>query len=115
MSKFAIKKKTAKPEDQKRRRELFLTIGIIVLIVLFSHFETQLFKNTVSLPLSNGILALALINLNILLVVLFLFLVFRNIFKLIIEKHLNTNGFETQERPHAHAPGDERVNVILRQ
>ncbi len=92
MSKFAVKKKAAKPENQKRRRELFLTIGIIVLIVLFSHFETQLFKSTVSLPISNSILILALINLNILLVVLFLFLVFRNVFKLIIEKRRNIPG-----------------------
>ncbi|MBN2429472.1 MAG: HAMP domain-containing protein [Deltaproteobacteria bacterium] len=92
MSKFAVKKKETKPENQKRRRELFLTIGIILLIVLFSHFETQLFKNTVSLPLSNNILILALININILLVVLFLFLVFRNVFKLIIEKRRNVPG-----------------------
>ena len=92
MSKFAVKKKEAQPEKQKRRRELILTIGIIFLIVLFSHFETQLFKNTVSLPLSNSILVLALININILLVVLFLFLVFRNVFKLIIEKRRNVPG-----------------------
>ena len=92
MSKFAVKKKEPKPEKQKRRRELFLTIGIILLIVLFSHFETRLFNNTISLPLSNNILILALININILLIVLFLFLVFRNVFKLIIEKRRNVPG-----------------------
>jgi two-component system nitrogen regulation sensor histidine kinase NtrY len=79
-------------ETRKRRREWFLILLLIFLVVLFSRFETQIFELTARLPLANTILVLALINLNILLIILFLFLVFRNLFKLIMERRRGTPG-----------------------
>jgi two-component system nitrogen regulation sensor histidine kinase NtrY len=81
-----------KTETRKRRREWLLVLLIIILLVFFSRFETQIFELSGQLPLANTILVLALINLNILLVILFLFLVFRNIFKLIMERRRGTPG-----------------------
>ena len=79
-------------ETRKRRREWLLIFLIIVLVVLFSRFETQLFQLTSKVPLSNTILVLALININILLIILFLFLIFRNLFKLILERRRDVPG-----------------------
>jgi len=79
-------------ETRKRRREWFLILLILALVVFFSRFETQIFELSSRLPLANTILVLALINLNILLIILFLFLVFRNIFKLIMERRRGTPG-----------------------
>ncbi|HKK01504.1 MAG TPA: PAS domain-containing sensor histidine kinase, partial [Desulfuromonadales bacterium] len=79
-------------ETRKRRREWLLIFLVIVLVVLFSRFETQLFQLTSKVPLSNTILVLALININILLIILFLFLVFRNLFKLILERRRDAPG-----------------------
>jgi two-component system nitrogen regulation sensor histidine kinase NtrY len=81
-----------KSETLKRRREWILIISIVVLVVLLSRFEPQLFELTSRIPVSNNILILALININILFIILFLFLVFRNIFKLILERRRGVPG-----------------------
>lgn len=83
---------TEKTETRKRKREWILILFIVVLVVIFSRFETQLFELTSKFPLSNSILVMALINVNILLIILFLFLIFRNLFKLILERRRGTPG-----------------------
>lgn len=79
-------------ELRKRRREWLLIFLIVLLVVAFSRFETELFQFTSSIPLSNTVLVLALININILLIILFLFLIFRNLFKLILERRRGAPG-----------------------
>ncbi|PLX91566.1 MAG: PAS domain-containing sensor histidine kinase [Desulfuromonas sp.] len=79
-------------EQRKRRRE-WLAIALTTLLVLIlSHFETQFFALAARFPLSNSILALLLINVNILLILFILFLVFRNLFKLLLERRRNVPG-----------------------
>ncbi|NLV25281.1 MAG: HAMP domain-containing protein [Deltaproteobacteria bacterium] len=92
MSEYAVPKKPDRPEQKKRRREILISVFIVLLILLFFHFQGQLFKSTLNLPLSNTIVVLAIINLNILLIIVFLFLVCRNLFKLFIEKRRKTPG-----------------------
>ena len=79
-------------ESRKRRREWIMIAFIIVLVLLLSRFEPELFELTSRIPVSNSILILALINLNILFIILCLFLVFRNIFKLILERRRGIPG-----------------------
>ncbi len=79
-------------ENRKRRREWLLILALLVLVAIFSNFESQLLDLSSKLPLSNTILVLALINVNILLILLFLFLVFRNLFKLILDRRSNVPG-----------------------
>jgi two-component system nitrogen regulation sensor histidine kinase NtrY len=81
-----------KTEIRKRRREWIMIGSIIILVLLLSRFEPQLFELTSRIPVSNSILILALINLNILFIILCLFLVFRNIFKLILERRRGIPG-----------------------
>jgi two-component system nitrogen regulation sensor histidine kinase NtrY len=79
-------------EHRKRRREWLIVILVTALVIVLTRFESNLFEVTSRLPLSKNILVLALINLNILLILLILFLVFRNIFKLLVEKRREVPG-----------------------
>ncbi len=79
-------------ETRKRRREWLLATGIIVLVALSLRYQNRLFDLTTEIPLTGNILALALINLNILFIILCLFLVLRNIFKLLLERRRGIPG-----------------------
>ncbi len=60
---------------------------VLFALVFFSlRYQTKLFSLTTEIPLSGNILVLALINFNLLLIIICLFLVFRNIFKLWMER-----------------------------
>lgn len=83
---------TLTTEARKRRREWLIVVLIIGLVALSLRYQSQLFEFTTELPLSGNILVLALINLNILLIILCLFLVMRNIFKLLLERRRGIPG-----------------------
>jgi two-component system nitrogen regulation sensor histidine kinase NtrY len=85
-------------ETRKRRREWLLVALITALVVVFSKFETQLYEFSSQVPVAKSLLVLALINLNILLIILALFLVFRNVFKLILERHRDVPGARLRSR-----------------
>ena len=87
-----------KTEIRKRRREWALIFIIVLLFVIFSRFENNLFHLAAQLPVTNSILVLVLININILLIVLFLFLIFRNFFKLISEQKRNVPGAKLRSK-----------------
>lgn len=90
----------ASPQKKRNRRyrELILLIAVATLLALLPRFESHLFEISTKLALSNSIIALSLINLNILLVLLFLFLIFRNIFKLILERRQGVPGAKLRSK-----------------
>ncbi|MDH3997856.1 MAG: ATP-binding protein [Desulfuromonadales bacterium] len=79
-------------ETRKRRREWLLVLVILALIALSLRYQGPLFDLTTEIPLSGNILVLALININILLIIFCLFLVMRNIFKLLLERRRGLPG-----------------------
>lgn len=79
-------------ESRKRRREWLLVAFITGLVILSLRYQGQLFDLTAEIPLSGNILVLALINVNILLIIFCLFLVMRNIFKLLLERRRGVPG-----------------------
>jgi two-component system nitrogen regulation sensor histidine kinase NtrY len=85
-------------EARKRRREWLLVLIIIGLIAFSLRYQAQLFNLTAEIPLSGNILVLALINLNILLILLCLYLVMRNIFKLLIERRRGIPGSKLRSK-----------------
>jgi len=85
-------------KPQRRRREWILITFAALLLILVPKFETRLMELISQLPISNSIIALAVINLNILLVLLFLFLIFRNLFKLIIERRRGVPGAKLRSK-----------------
>ncbi|MDT8442768.1 MAG: ATP-binding protein [Desulfuromonadales bacterium] len=87
-----------KTETLKRRREWLLAAFIIGLVAISLRYQGQLFDLTAEIPLSGNILVLALINLNILLIILCLFLVLRNIFKLLLERKRGIPGAKLRSK-----------------
>ena len=85
-------------ESRKRRREWLLIAVIIGLVALSLRDQGQLFELTSEIPLSGNILILALINMNILLIILCLFLVMRNIFKLLLERKRGVPGAKLRSK-----------------
>ncbi|MDH3868529.1 MAG: HAMP domain-containing protein, partial [Desulfuromonadales bacterium] len=89
---------TTKTEARKRRREWLIVVVIVGLVALSLRYQDQLFNLTTEIPLSGNILVLALINLNILLIIFCLFLVLRNIFKLVLERRRGIPGAKLRSK-----------------
>ena len=87
--------------DQKlrRRRRELIVIGLIVLIVaLLTLLETRIVKFDADIPVSNTVLMFILININLLLLILMILLVFRNLVKLVYDRHQNIMGAKLRTR-----------------
>ncbi len=72
-------------ETKRRKRELIIIAIIAILIPLISYLESK-FLHFGTLPISNTVLMFILININMLLLLLLIFLVLRNVVKLIYER-----------------------------
>ncbi|HIJ78735.1 MAG: ATP-binding protein [Desulfobulbaceae bacterium] len=75
--------------DRRRRktRTRLIILACLVLIPLLTFLETKIFQmGPVSLPISGNVLIFALININVLLLLLMVFLVLRNLAQLIFER-----------------------------
>ncbi len=85
-------------ESRKRRRER-VAIGIVlVLVVLLTLLEANLATLGGSVGFTSNIVIFALINLNVVLVVLLIFLVTRNVFKLILDRKRKILGSRIRSR-----------------
>jgi two-component system nitrogen regulation sensor histidine kinase NtrY len=85
-------KKELSPEEKRRRNEL-LIIGIIsVLIVILTAVEMKIPQVGGMIPIANNIVIFSLININIILILLLIFLVIRNLVKLIFERKRKVLG-----------------------
>ncbi|MCK5825388.1 MAG: HAMP domain-containing protein [Desulfuromusa sp.] len=87
-----------KKKSPRRRREWILVFLALFLLILIPQLENRLAELTSQLPINNSIITLAVINLNILLVLLFLFLIFRNIFKLFLERRRGVPGAKLRSK-----------------
>jgi len=86
-------------QDHKRRkRELVLIVVIIAVVVLLAFAENRIIHFGADFPVSNTILMFILININLLLVVLLIFLVFRNLVKLLYERKRKVMGAKLRTR-----------------
>ncbi len=83
---------------RRKKREWALILFAAFLLIVFPQLEGHLYELTSQLPISNSIIALAVINLNILLVLLFLFLIFRNLFKLLLERRRGVPGSKLRSK-----------------
>jgi len=85
-------------ERAKRRRER-LAIGIVaILVVGLTLLEANLTALGGSVVFGGNIIIFALINLNIVLIVLLIFLVTRNVFKVILDRKRNILGAKIRSR-----------------
>ncbi len=89
---YAIMKKELTPDQRRRRNELVI-IGIIsILIVIFTTIEMKFPQVSGKIPIANNIIVFSLININIILILLLIFLVIRNLVKLVFERKRKVMG-----------------------
>lgn len=79
-------------EIRKRKREGFIIAISLLLIVVLTWAEIHLAKLRAAVPIESKIFTFGLINIIILLIILLVYLVFRNIAKLLIERRQNAIG-----------------------
>ena len=71
---------------KKRRLELTIILITIFVIAVLIFFEIHLSRQENILPISNNVLIFGLININIILILLLIFLIVRNVVKLVFER-----------------------------
>src|SRR3989338_8366132 len=87
-----ILERLRRKEERRRKRERLIILGVFVLFCLLTYLEIYLTGLSQKLPFINSILFFALINLNLILIGLLIFLVFRNIIKLFWERKIRLLG-----------------------
>jgi two-component system nitrogen regulation sensor histidine kinase NtrY len=96
---FKRKKPSIKDADSRRRRREGILILIIILVVaLLTFVETRTIRFGADIPVSNTILMFILININLLLLILLIFLVFRNLVKLLYDRRRKVMGAKLRTR-----------------
>ena len=86
-------------EDRRRRkREGIIAVVIIVVAALLTFIENRVIHFGADFPISNTILMFILININLLLLILLIFLVFRNLLKLLYERKRKVLGSKLRSR-----------------
>ncbi|MEO6029198.1 MAG: PAS domain-containing sensor histidine kinase, partial [Candidatus Binatia bacterium] len=86
------------PGERQRRREGLIILSAALAVLLFAFFETRLPQFSNSNSLSNNVIFFLLINLNIILLVLLVFLVARNLLKLVFERRRRMLGSHLRTR-----------------
>jgi two-component system nitrogen regulation sensor histidine kinase NtrY len=85
-------KRELSPDERRRRNEL-LIIGIVsILIVILTTIEMKFPQLGGMVPIGNNIIIFSLININIILILLVIFLVIRNLVKLLFERKRKVLG-----------------------
>jgi two-component system nitrogen regulation sensor histidine kinase NtrY len=95
MSQKAKKEKErplSEAERTKRRRELLLMALALGLIAALTYAETSIINFGTDIPLSNTVLMFIVININLLLAIFLLYLVLRNLAKLLYERRTGVLG-----------------------
>jgi two-component system, NtrC family, nitrogen regulation sensor histidine kinase NtrY len=79
-------------EQRRRSREILIIFILLGLVALLFYFQTHASYWGTQIPIANNILVLSLIGLNIILLLLLVFLILRNIVKLIFERRKKVLG-----------------------
>jgi two-component system nitrogen regulation sensor histidine kinase NtrY len=86
-------------EDLRRRkREGIMIVVIIAVVALLTYAENRIIHFGADFPVSNTILMFILININLLLLILLIYLVFRNIVKLFYDRRRRVTGAKLRTR-----------------
>jgi two-component system nitrogen regulation sensor histidine kinase NtrY len=89
----------AKDEDlRRRRRERFIIFILLPTVVLLTYLGTKIMDLGLELPVADSILIFALININVILLLLFLYLTMRNLVKLVFERKKKVMGSGLRSR-----------------
>ncbi len=91
-SKSKQKSLLSEKEKKRRKREFILIFVILIVVALMTFVESRIINFGADIAVSNTVLMFILININLLLLVLMIYLVFRNLVKLIYDRRRNVLG-----------------------
>ncbi len=83
---------TEQQRQEKKRLIRWVIFFCLCLIPLFAWFQGRLFEQNLELPVNSNIVIFALININVILLLIVLFLILRNLAELLFERKLNILG-----------------------
>ncbi|MEN8232198.1 MAG: ATP-binding protein [Thermodesulfobacteriota bacterium] len=90
---------TKEPHEIRRKRTRYAIFICLILIPVLTYLETVVFQiGEVSFPISGNVLVFSLININIILLLLMVFLVLRNLLRLIFEQRKISLGKSLRTR-----------------
>ncbi|MBW1981004.1 MAG: HAMP domain-containing protein [Deltaproteobacteria bacterium] len=92
------REKDPSKETRRRKREGLIILATIPVIFFLTYLESHLFQFGSKLPLGSNILIFALMNVNVILLLLLLYLVTRNVVKLIFERKRNIFGHRVRTK-----------------
>jgi two-component system, NtrC family, nitrogen regulation sensor histidine kinase NtrY len=81
-----------KADFRRRRRERYIIAFLIIVISVLTYLGSKVFDLGLDLPVANNILILALINIDVILLLLLLYLTMRNLVKLFFERKKGVTG-----------------------
>ncbi len=87
-----LMKSSLSPEERRKKRERYAIIALVFLLLIIGTIEVQVLKTSVQLPFLSGVFFFGLMNLNIVLIMILLFLVFRNVVKLVLDETRKKKG-----------------------
>ena len=79
-------------EKKRRKRERFIILVVFFLVIILTSLEVYFSGSKSQLPITNNILVYGLVNINIILLLLLIFLVIRNVTKLFFERRRGVLG-----------------------
>ncbi|MFP4040776.1 MAG: ATP-binding protein [Desulfosudaceae bacterium] len=85
-------------ERRRRQRESLIIIGLLFTVAILTFVESRVIHFGTQIPVSNTVLMFILININLLLIILLIFLVFRNLVKLFYDRRQNVMGARLRTR-----------------
>ncbi len=85
-------------ELRRRRRERILMIVTFIVVVALTYIESRLSNAESLMPFSHNVLMFGLININIILILLLIFLIVRNVVKLIYERRHGILGSKLRSK-----------------
>ena len=84
--------KVDEKEARRRRREIFFIFLILFVLIVLTSLEFSLGRFRTALPFNDSILFFSIININIILILLLIFLILRNVVKLVFERRRRILG-----------------------
>ncbi len=93
-----ISPRLSEEERRRRKREGIIIVVVIVVVALLTILESRVIHFGTKIPVSETILMFILININLLLLILLIFLVLRNLVKLLYERKRKVMGARLRTR-----------------
>jgi len=98
MSSYQLREKESSQEKRRRKRELIIILAVLLSVISLTLLQAYFTASEKQLPTEKNILIYGLINTNITLLLLLIFLVVRNVVKLLFERKRGILGSKLRTR-----------------